>query len=355
MPFKVHALGSPTEVMERYNFPVLVDMIATAKRHLPPDRPLHLFGAGHPMMFSMAVALGCDLFDSASYALFAKDSRYMTTRGTLHLSDLRYLPCSCPVCRSHTAEDLKVAPRVERERLLAEHNLHVCMSEIQTIKQAITEGGLWDLVEERSKGHPSMAAALRRLGAYREDLEKGSPGFKGHGAFYYGAESLTRPEVAKHQRLLTENYRKPAEAEVLLLLTAPPSKPFNGSTEYRSLEEKLKLRDEPRIHACFVSAPYGVIPVNLSETYPLSQFDIAEPIDSDTAKMTAQSVAEYIQSSGHRAVILHRGPGALDEAVEYACMETCNKLGVSFTSAWNREPWSEDAFTVLADALKQKC
>jgi len=73
--------------MERYNYPVLIDMIATTKRNLPLDRPLHLFGAGHPMMFSLAVALGCDLFDSASYALYAKDDRYLTTSGTLHINN----------------------------------------------------------------------------------------------------------------------------------------------------------------------------------------------------------------------------------------------------------------------------
>ena len=69
LPFKIHALGSPTEVMENYRYDVLAEMILTAKKGLPIDRPLHLFGAGHPSMFSLAVALGCDLFDSAAYAL----------------------------------------------------------------------------------------------------------------------------------------------------------------------------------------------------------------------------------------------------------------------------------------------
>ncbi len=81
LPFQVHALGSPTPVMEQYKFDVLVDMIITAKMNLPPDRPLHLFGAGHPFMFSLAVALGCDLFDSAAYALFARQDRYLTESG----------------------------------------------------------------------------------------------------------------------------------------------------------------------------------------------------------------------------------------------------------------------------------
>ncbi|KON30707.1 7-cyano-7-deazaguanine tRNA-ribosyltransferase, partial [miscellaneous Crenarchaeota group-1 archaeon SG8-32-1] len=98
LPFQVHALGSPTPVMEQYKFDVLVDMIITAKMNLPPDRPLHLFGAGHPFMFSLAVALGCDLFDSAAYALFARQDRYLTESGTIRLDEMAYFPCSCPVC-----------------------------------------------------------------------------------------------------------------------------------------------------------------------------------------------------------------------------------------------------------------
>ena len=78
LPFQIHALGSPTPVMEQYLFDTLVDMIMAAKLNLPPDRPLHLFGAGHPFMFSLAVALGCDLFDSAATRVFIPASKSMT-------------------------------------------------------------------------------------------------------------------------------------------------------------------------------------------------------------------------------------------------------------------------------------
>jgi 7-cyano-7-deazaguanine tRNA-ribosyltransferase len=352
MPFKIHALGSPTEVMERYNFPVLIDMIATAKRHIPLDRPLHLFGAGHPMMFSLAVALGCDLFDSASYALYAKDDRYMTTAGTLHIKQLTYLPCSCPICNKYTADELRELPKGERERLIAEHNLHICMSEITTVKHAIVEGSLWDLVERRSRGHPSMASALKHLSSYREDLERGHPGFKGHGAFYYGAESLTRPEITKHQRLLKENYKKPENADTLLLLTPPPRKPFNSSTEYHLLQAETKIIENPAIHVCFYAAPYGVIPERLAETYPLSQYEIAVPLDLETIRFTAKQVVEYIKSSGHNRVILYRTRGDLEEAIESAVMDACEATPRTLVSIWNSNPWSVDAFKILKEALK---
>jgi len=357
MPFQIHALGSPTEVMERYMFPVLVDMIVAAKRNLPPDRPLHLFGAGHPMMFSLAAALGCDLFDSASYALYAKDGRYLTPHGTLRLEDISYLPCSCPICRKHTAEELKTATKAERERLLAEHNLHACMTEIDAIKQAIYEGSLWDLVERRSKGHPAMASALKRLWEYRDDLERGSPAFKGHGVFYYDQHSLARPEVTRYTRLLNENYRRPAKADTLLLITTPTHRPFNGSDEYRRLSQHLYNEmgeDADGLHLCFYAAPYGPVPADLSETYPLSQFEISTPLDIETIKHTAGAVADYVRASGHRAVYLYRGKGELDDEVESVLMDACEESKINLTTVWSNDPWIADAFSALANTLKTR-
>jgi 7-cyano-7-deazaguanine tRNA-ribosyltransferase len=175
LPFQIHALGSPTPVMEQYKFDVLVDMIVTAKMNLPPERPLHLFGAGHPFMFALAVALGCDLFDSAAYALFARQDRYLTVSGTTRLEELQYFPCSCPVCNKTDPETVRALPREERHRLLAEHNLHVSFCELRRIKQAVAEGRLWEHMEMRAHGHPSLLQALKKVAKYSDYLERQSP------------------------------------------------------------------------------------------------------------------------------------------------------------------------------------
>ncbi|MEM3587267.1 MAG: tRNA-guanine transglycosylase, partial [Candidatus Jordarchaeaceae archaeon] len=60
LDFDLHAIGSVTQLMERYQFEKLVDLVMAAKQNLPLQRPVHLFGAGHPMMFSLAVAMGID-------------------------------------------------------------------------------------------------------------------------------------------------------------------------------------------------------------------------------------------------------------------------------------------------------
>ncbi len=59
--------------MEAYRFSDLVEVVMAAKKGLGPGAPVHLFGAGHPMVFALAAAMGCDLFDSAAYALFARE------------------------------------------------------------------------------------------------------------------------------------------------------------------------------------------------------------------------------------------------------------------------------------------
>jgi len=117
--FDLYALGSPTPLLENYMYDRLAAMIAAAKLALPPEKPLHLFGAGHPMMFAFAVALGCDTFDSASYALFAKENRYMLPTGTAKLEALEYLPCGCRVCASMTARELRSLEPQQRMQSLA--------------------------------------------------------------------------------------------------------------------------------------------------------------------------------------------------------------------------------------------
>ena len=150
-------IGAVVPLMEAYRYRDLVNVVMAAKRTLPRSSCIHLFGAGHPVMFALAAAMGCDLFDSAAYALYAKEGRYLTTHGSFKIDELTDLPCSCVVCRSHTAEELRTAK--DRIRLLALHNLAVTLAEISRIRQAIMDGTLWELVDERCRNHPHSLPA----------------------------------------------------------------------------------------------------------------------------------------------------------------------------------------------------
>lgn len=160
LPFDIHAIGSVVPLLESYDYLNVMKMVFTAKKYLPFNRPVHLFGAGHPMVFAVAVYLGIDLFDSAAYMLFAKAGRYMTVSGTYHLHDLDYFPCNCKFCLESTPKDLLQKKKNEQIDFLAKHNLAVSFGELKTIKQAISEGRLWNLVLERSAAHPKLTEAV---------------------------------------------------------------------------------------------------------------------------------------------------------------------------------------------------
>jgi 7-cyano-7-deazaguanine tRNA-ribosyltransferase len=334
LPFQIHALGSPTEVMERYRFDTLVDMILTAKMNLSPDRPLHLFGAGHPFMFSLAIALGCDLFDSAAYSIYAKENRYMTENRTHRLNELDYFPCTCPKCAKTTPKQTQELPPKEREVFLAEHNLYVCAAEIRRIKQAIHDGRLWEHMEMRAHSHPALYTAVKRLAKYRDFIEKHSPSTKPSGLFFYNSLSLIRPEVIRHQKLLAERYTLPKQAKTLILIPQTTTKPFHKSPEYKHIKKKFK-HEMSQANVCFYCAPFGIVPIELDEIYPLSQHETATPPNKETTEHVASQIAEYIKRTNYGQVILITDPKNWNKTIQKTTKRICKQKYVELKTVIN--------------------
>lgn len=328
LSFQIHALGSPTPIMEQYRFDTLVDMILASKMNMPLQRPLHLFGAGHPFMFALAVALGCDLFDSAAYALYARQKRYMTNDGTSRLAELDYFPCSCPICCRNTPSDLRNMLPEDQYELLAKHNLYASLGEIRRIKQRIREGRLWEHLETRAHAHPSLLQAVKRLKKYEKHIERFSPATKKSGLFFFSQLSLIRPEVVRYKKLLKTRYSPRKEAEVLLMLPQPLKKPFHKAKEIKRLKKKIRrilAEEHASFHVCVYSAPFGVVPLELSEVYPLSQHEIALPLDVETIEYVAEQVKNYIGDSAYRKVLLVEDVETWQNKVSAACRRVKRK------------------------------
>ncbi len=254
MDFDVHPIGAVVPLMESYRFSDLVDVVVASKEGLRPDRPVHLFGAGHPMLFALSVAMGIDLFDSASYALYARDDRYMTPSGTMRLEDVEYFPCSCPVCSRYTPHELREIQREERARLLALHNLWIIRGEMGKVKQAIKDGTLWRLVDERARAHPKMFAAYKRLLRYEKFLEEREPITKPSAFFKVSEESLRWPVAM------------------------------------RAMRRKERVRRGDTIeHPIF-----GDVPVYLSLTYPFAQSEGEESFK--IVRPTPQNALDYVMA-----------------------------------------------------------
>jgi len=303
--FDIFALGSPTQIMERYEYDTLVDMIVTAKMNLPPNKPLHLFGGGHPMIFAFAVALGVDLFDSASYALYARADRYITPTGTIKLTDLHESICNCPICRRYPPDELKTLPKEQREKLLARHNLYVTILELNRIKQAIREGRLWEYMAMKARAHPKLLGALKRIKKYAPYIEQFDPVTKKRALFYTGPEDSYRPEVIRHREYL-KNYIPPLSLDIGVLIDFYALK--NKKSTYYSVAKALKLIDNEELlhktHLVLLSPLFGPVPLEISSVYPLYQYEIPDEIDLEILISGANSVIEYLKKHKYRKLYL---------------------------------------------------
>ncbi len=356
LPFEVHALGSPTEVMERYRFDVLVDMIMTAKMNLPIERPLHLFGAGHPFMFALAAALGCDLFDSAAYALYARESRYMTETGTSRLNELDYFPCACPKCSKMTPKKAQELPEKQKQTFLASHNLYACKAELERVKQAISDGKLWEHLEMRAHAHPALFQAFKRLAIYRDFIEKHDRSIKDSGLFFFDSTGLMRPEVVHYRKNLTERYSKPVQARILLFAPQSQTKPFHKSREFRTIAKLLnRLSEEERskIQVCFYVAPFGVVPLELDETYPLSQHETVFPLDRETVESVADQASDYVSRMDFDRIVFINDAEKWDKIVLVKVKRACLKIGMKFRHVGFEGKLGKRALSNLARTLDE--
>ena len=275
----VFPVGAVVPLLNDYRYAEAVEASLAAKRGLGPAAPVHLFGAGHPMTFALAAAAGCDLFDSAAYALYARDDRYLTVRGTEHLADLDHLPCPCPVCAEHGAEGLQALDETARERQLAEHNLHVSFAEVRRVRQAIRTGDLLELVEARARSHPTVLDGYRALLDHADALERTDAAGK-DAFFHLSTESARRPEVRRHHERLAA---LPVEGEEVLL--------SEGDTN-DSYDETWR-----------VVPPFGPFPRALSETYPLTA-EVPQRTDHAAQRAAARGVTALAEANPEVAFTL---------------------------------------------------
>jgi 7-cyano-7-deazaguanine tRNA-ribosyltransferase len=282
--YKIYGIGSPVTFLENYEYDKILENIFIVKKILPPDKPVHLFGAGHPMIIPFIVASGVDMFDSASYILYARENRYVTEYGTERLEDLEYFPCSCPVCSRYTPKELMEMNREERTRLLAIHNLYMIYKELKRVKTALKEGRLWELLIERSHSHPRLRSVIKIFIREKDFIEKYSPFSKGRrGLFITEYESLYRPNIqrSKNRNFEVLSYKiiKKICEEIIFIPADLRYKPFSSSPVLKNVFSQIDIR---KISCTYYYTPVlGILNISIEEAYPYSQTEIAREVIED--------------------------------------------------------------------------
>jgi 7-cyano-7-deazaguanine tRNA-ribosyltransferase len=283
-------IGGVVPLMENQRYTDLVRCILASKRGLDPSKPVHLFGAGHPLVFPLAVALGCDFFDSSAYAKYATDGRLIFPWGTEKLDELSELPCCCPVCSKYTASELKTLEAHERTLQLALHNLYVSYAEIKKIRVAITGGWLWELVEQQATANPAILDALWELRTPKNLtwLEQQEPTSKKTALFYTGPHTIHRPTMYRYHTRLARRYHSIYHTTVVL---PEGRKPYSTcySKEIRSILRQKNVHFLVRSHL-------GPVPIELDEMYPLAQSVFPENVDQETEQYVKNLTEKFLHN-----------------------------------------------------------
>ena len=267
MDFDVHPIGGVVPLMEQYRYSEIVQVVLASKRFLPLDRPVHLFGCGHPMLFAQAALLGCDFFDSASYAKFAESGRMLFPTGTMHLDQIEELPCECPICSTTDARELLKLDKPERDLSLMKHNLYVSAAEMRRVRQAIRDGKLFELASVRSRGHPTLIEAFSTMMKNSDQIRKSDPIGKSSSIMYTGPESLLRPEIETfHERVISRYPYRSTNA--LLLIPHSGDRPFADTLPKPVAEIRKRTADQLLL---FFITPMGIIPWELEHVHPAQQ------------------------------------------------------------------------------------
>lgn len=299
LPYDIYAIGSPVEIMNNYEYSKLANIIIRAKNNLPPEKPVHLFGAGHPLTIALIVALGVDLFDSASYILFAKQEKYMTYCGVRDLNGLDELPCNCPVCNRLSPTGFKDLPRDEKIAELAKHNLYVLKNEVEATRQAVKEGRLWEYLMQKLKCHPSLYSVRRVIKENLGLLSEGTSLFKKRALLLFDSIDVQRPELVIFRERLSRTLKphdkgaQPVKLLVALYVESP--------SEYYDMVGVLG-------EETFIAQPFvGISPLELIDMYPVSQNvkPDADSLGEDVLDETATIVMGILSRWGVERVELY--------------------------------------------------
>jgi len=275
----IYPVGGVVPLMEKQRYAEIAEIIIASKKELPPSKPVHLFGAGHPIIFPLAVALGCDLFDSASYIKYAKDERLIFSDKTLRLKEMDELPCCCPVCSKFGIDDLREMDREERVVKIAYHNLWQTFAEIKKIRQAIRHGNLWEVVEQRATAHPSLMDAMEVIKNEKKWLEKWENISKKRAFMYTSRYSIHRPIVYRLQKRILERYEPFFEKSIIF---GEMEKPYSRNEWMKKIEAN-----------CIIESCFGPVPLELDEIYPVAQSIFPSSIDAEAEKEARKTCNKF--------------------------------------------------------------
>jgi hypothetical protein len=95
------------------------------------------------------------------------------------------------------------------------------------------------------------------------------------------------------------------------------------------------------------------VPIEIDEVYPLSQHEVALPLDDETVAYVAEQVESYVVRSRIRKVVLLNDSETWGSEIASAVRRACRERGFALTALNPARLWDKLAVNCLSSAVQK--
>ncbi len=293
---ELYVLANSLQLMRKPR--TFIDTIVELRKNIGYQKLIYTPGLGSPNNLALLSYCGIDVFDSIPLIMNARQGYFLNAHGNVLKDEMKESACYCPACLLGN----------DSYKNILNHNYFSALAEIRTVRNAIQQGSLRDLVESRIRSEPWMVSVLRHLDKLYYDFQEKHYPIVGKTLIASSKESLSRPDVERFRRRIKERYRKPKSAKVLLLLPCSAKKPYSLSASHKRFRKAVEASgNKGLIHEVIVTSPLGIVPRELELFYPAQNYDIpvTRDWDRDEIAMVQGSIVAYLEINKYENVIVH--------------------------------------------------
>ncbi len=253
----------------------LVEKLTEIRRKYGMSRLIYLQGVADPYLIPILVYAGVSLFDDSTLRMETSAGYKFTIFGRMKATD----PAS-------------------------EQNITFVREILPVLSQSIKSGTLRELVEK----YQISSKAVEVLRLLDNDIKKEGEHFFPRRTQYVKAnslESLRRPDLVRYRDYISNDYRKPENRRVAVLMPCSARKPYSSSKSHKRIIEAIGgMRNQ--VHELIITSPVGLVPRDLEQTYPASYYDI--PVIGEwyeDEKLMINNVIEaYFRNNSYERVVV---------------------------------------------------
>ena len=338
------------------NFRGIIKRLIQLKRELDNNLLLMVSGRIIPKFYPILVYLGVDLIDTSYLLYLSSENFYSTIEYLLPIYKLKYLPCSCIVCRGNFKKLLTEKYSSEKIKLLCLHNLITAKNYMYKIKQYLRYEDFRAFLEKSSLDDLNIISMLKILDKYYFKLLRyETPLIQEHKTVRcFGSSSIYRPDFQEFRERVLKTFFPEPSTTLIILIPCSKKKPYSESRSHKKFHSIIRrFSDFPNFQEIILTSPLGAIPRQLENIYPVNSYDISVTgdWDSEEINIAAEMLFELLKKFDEKIpIICHVEEGGYLEISKIASTKLQRTF---FYSEIEERITSNKSLAYLGDLIKK--